>query len=130
MGLEVVERPLQGRRILVVEDEFILAEAMTAVLEQAGASVVGPIGWVDSALELVQADGNAIDAAIIDVDLHGEKSYAIVDALATRKVPMVLATGYGHEAIDSRYHMYPRCQKPVNMRALFSVLAGAMNGGA
>jgi DNA-binding NtrC family response regulator len=124
--MEDDKRSLHGCRILVVEDDFLVAEALSALLEQAGASVVGPVGWVDSALALVATD--AIDAAIVDVDLHGEKSYPIVDALATRRVPMVLATGYGNDAIDSRYHSYPRCQKPVNIRSLFSILAVALNG--
>ncbi|WP_114808977.1 response regulator [Paraburkholderia kururiensis] len=120
---EQLDQPLKGRRVLVVEDEYLVAEALSAVLEQAGASVLGPIGWAEEALSFVQSDGDSIDSAVVDVNLHGETSYQTVDALATRNVPFVLVTGYEHDAIADGYRGYPRCQKPFNVNALLKALA-------
>lgn len=113
---------LQGRRILVVEDDFLVAQALSAVLEDAGAVVVGPIGWVDDALAFIERNENSFNGAVVDVDLHGEKSYPIADALARINVGFVLATGYGADAIDSQYRDYLRCEKPFNGDALIQAL--------
>ena len=65
---------LQGRRILVVEDDYLVAQSLCALLEEAGATIVGPFGWADEALKFVEAHRDAFDSAVLDVDLHGEKS--------------------------------------------------------
>jgi DNA-binding LytR/AlgR family response regulator len=114
---------LDGRRILVVEDDFLVAHALCALLEAAGATVAGPIGWADEALALVNDSTNVFDSAVLDIDLHGEKSYVIADALAKRNVRFVFATGYGADALDSDYLDYPRCEKPFDARTLFKALA-------
>ncbi|CAM2195921.1 CheY-like chemotaxis protein [Paraburkholderia kururiensis] len=120
---EQPDQPLKGRRVLVVEDEYLVAEALSAVLEQAGARVLGPIGWAEEALSFVKTNSESIDSAVVDVNLHGETSYETVDTLATRNVPFVLVTGYEHDAIADEYRDYPRCQKPFNVAALLKVLA-------
>jgi CheY-like chemotaxis protein len=65
---------LEGRRILVVEDDFLVAQGLCGMLEEAGATIVGPFGWADEALKFVETHLNAFDSAVLDVDLHGEKS--------------------------------------------------------
>jgi CheY-like chemotaxis protein len=118
-------KPLRGCKILVVEDDYLVALAVAGLLEEAGASVVGPVGWADEALSLVEDGSEPVDVAILDVDLHGEKSYAIADALARRNIRFVFATGFGEASIDRRYHDRPRCQKPFDERVLLRELRKA-----
>jgi len=113
---------LTGQRITVVEDDYLVALALSTVLEGAGASVVGPISGAREAVTLVEEGNEHIDAAILDVDLNGEPSYPVADALASRHIRFVFATGYGIDAVDARYRHYPRCQKPFDHHALFKAL--------
>ncbi len=85
--------PLSGKRILVLEDEFILALDAAASLEGCGAIVVGPAYSVDKALALVEAE--RLDAAMLDVNIKGGTSLAVAVALQERGVPILFATGYG-----------------------------------
>lgn len=114
---------LDGRKILVVEDDYLEAVALSSLLEEVGASVVGPIGWAQEALSLVEQGEQRVDAAILDVDLHGERSYAIADALASRHIGFIFATGYGADTVDRRYRDCPRCQKPIDSRVLLKALS-------
>lgn len=116
---------LQGRRILVVEDDYLVAQSLCALLEEAGATIVGPFGWADEALKFVEAHRDAFDSAVLDVDLHGEKSYPIADWLAGRDVRFVFTTGYGADALDPGYLRYPRCEKPFDVRNLFVALTSS-----
>lgn len=84
---------IDGKRILIVEDEFLVAAAACEMLEEFGAVIVGPAATVGEALALV--DKESIDAALLDINLHGESSAAVVAALEARSVPVVFATGYG-----------------------------------
>jgi DNA-binding response OmpR family regulator len=116
---------LQGHRILVVEDDYLVAQSLCALLEEAGATIVGPFGWADEALKFVEAHRDAFDSAVLDVDLHGEKSYPIADWLAGRDVRFVFTTGYGADALDPGYLRYPRSQKPFDVRNLFVALTSS-----
>jgi CheY-like chemotaxis protein len=113
---------LQGQRIMVVEDDYLVALALSSVLEEAGASVVGPVSRVQEAVTLVEEGREQIDVAILDVDLDGEKSYAVADALVSRHIRFIFATGYGADAVDRQYRQYPRCQKPFDHQVLFKAL--------
>ena len=117
------DQPLRGRRILVVEDDYLVASALASLLEEAGASVVGPVGRADDALCLLEKEQDPVHAAILDVDLHGQQSYSVADALVQRNIRFVFATGYAEEALDRRYQRYPRCQKPLDERTLLRALA-------
>lgn len=112
---------LGGRKILVVEDDYLEALALAEMLQAAGADVIGPVSEIQEALSFVEK-GDDVDAAILDVDLHGQKSYPVAQALAARQIRFVFATGYGEEAIDQAYRAYPRVQKPFDGRALVNVL--------
>jgi CheY-like chemotaxis protein len=116
---------LQGRRILVVEDEYLIAEVLTQMLEDAGATVLGPIGWRDEALAFIRGDGSAFDVAVLDVNLHGQSSYPIADALIERGIDFVFTTGYGTDALNEAYRGYPRCTKPFDQQGLFAALISA-----
>jgi DNA-binding response OmpR family regulator len=114
--------PLQGKRILVIEDEYLVAQVVIDYLEDAGAEVVGPFGRIDDALAFIDNHHFTLDAAVLDVNLHGQKSYPIADALAANNVMFVFATGYGGETLDSRYLHFRRCEKPFNQQALIAAL--------
>lgn len=114
---------LQGCRILVVEDDFMVAQVLCDLLEDAGATVIGPIGWATEALAFVEDHSDGIDRAILDVNLHGETSYAIARALQTRNVRFAFATGYGAESLDEGFRGFPRCLKPFQQRDLLAVLS-------
>jgi DNA-binding LytR/AlgR family response regulator len=124
MGLQAAS--LQGRRILVVEDDYLVALALIGILEQAGAWVLGPIGTLDEAIVVVENDGKSFDVAILDIDLHGRKSYPVADALAARAVKVVFTTGYDASVIEGKYRQYPRCEKPCNADALVAAVAVAV----
>ncbi len=113
---------LAGRRVLVVEDDYIIATDVLDMLVSAGAVPVGPIGWEDEALALVTGAAVPLDLAILDIDLHGTLSYRIADALTARGIPLVFATGFNSEAVAQPYRGYPRLEKPVSQRALLATL--------
>nr|WP_256464295.1 response regulator [Bradyrhizobium sp. 21] len=113
---------MRGRRILVIEDDYLLAQVLIDFLEEAGAEIVGPIGWVEEALAAIDNGEINVDAAVLDVNLHGAKSYPIADALAERSVPFVFATGYGSDALDASYLDHPRCEKPFDQSMLVALL--------
>jgi CheY-like chemotaxis protein len=115
-------RMLEGRRILVVEDEFLVAEYISEILRSAGAEVLGPIGTVDDALDYVADGSTTIDAAVLDVNLHGRASYAIADALADRGIRIVLTTGYDGASLEAAYRGHPRCEKPFREETLLAAL--------
>ena len=83
---------LDGLRVLVVEDNFMLAELTRDLLEDAGCQVVGPVGRLEEGL--AHARTEPIDGAILDINLHGELSFAIAEVLARRGVPFLFVTGY------------------------------------
>jgi len=117
---------LRDRHILVVEDEFFVAEEMARELEEAGATIVGPVGTVDDALDCV-ASGVRIDAAILDINLRGDLSYPVAEALRQKQVPFLFATGYDAWSLDPGFRDVTRCEKPIDpsqvARALFPVPA-------
>jgi two-component SAPR family response regulator len=120
----VTAAALRGCRVLLVEDDFLVAETMRDVLEGLGMEVVGPIGWVEEALLFIEANPGAFDAAVIDINLHGAQSYPIAEVLCARHVHFVFTTGYSSSAISERFRAYPRCEKPVSRRALAVALEG------
>ena len=118
--------PLKGRRILVIEDEYFVAEVLSEILGDAGAVIAGPIGWADDALAFVEHHGSTLDGAILDVNLHGRASYPIADALAERGVRFVFITGYDETALESAYRHHPRCEKPLQADAILAALSAAL----
>jgi CheY-like chemotaxis protein len=114
---------LVGRRILVIEDDYLVAQILTALLEDAGAVVLGPIGWRDEALSFIERDSSTFDSALLDINLHGQTSYPIADALTALGIRFAFTTGYDMSAIDEAYRDYPRCAKPFQEDKLLAALA-------
>ena len=119
---------LSGRRILVVEDEMLVAWTLEDMLAELGCAVVGPAVRVNQALAMIGAE--TIDAAVLDVNLNGEKSYPVADALAARGVPFVICTGYNKNNIKNGYRGFPMLQKPFECSKLGDALAKLLNLGS
>jgi len=107
---------LHGCRVLIIEDEYLLASELEEVLRASRAEIIGPIHDLDSAFEQVAAGG--FDVAIIDINLHGQQSYEIADELKRIGVPFLFATGYGEDVIPARLRDVVRFEKPYNMSKL------------
>jgi CheY-like chemotaxis protein len=120
---------LSGRRVLVIEDEMLVAMEFESLLERQGCAVVGPASTVDRALALL--DHDQPDAALLDLNLNGEPATAVAVALRTRGVPFVLVTGYGEaQSSEPELQDAPRVDKPVNHHALVRALARVMDAGS
>jgi CheY-like chemotaxis protein len=114
---------LHGRRLLVVEDDYMIAVELVRALEELGVQVVGPAGSVEQALALLGQEEDRLDGAVLDINLHGERVYPVADALAARGLPYIFATGYDATAIPEPYSQVPRCEKPVDKAQLARLLA-------
>jgi DNA-binding NtrC family response regulator len=115
-------RNLEGRRILVAEDEYLIADDLSQALQRAGVEVIGPFGSVAAALDAVERDV-PMDAAVLDVNLAGERVFPVADRLASRGIPFVFTTGYEDLASASTYRDVPKLEKPIGLRELLSAIA-------
>jgi CheY-like chemotaxis protein len=113
--------PLLGRRVLIVEDDYFLAQSMQSAFAKLGAEVIGPVPTVDAALDLID-ESQTLDAAVLDLNLRGRMAYPIADALRSRGIPFVFATGYDVFDIDAGYTEVQRCEKPVNPQNVADML--------
>jgi CheY-like chemotaxis protein len=110
-----------GNKILVVEDEPLVAMNLSESLAELGFSVVGPYSTLAKAT--AAALEMEVDAALLDVNLSSESVYPVADILASKNVPFAFITGYGTEVLTSKYTNAPVLQKPVDQRALQNLLA-------
>jgi CheY-like chemotaxis protein len=108
-----------GRRILVVEDEALVAMMLEDMLAELGCEVVGPAMRLEEGLALARMNG--LDAAVLDINLAGERSYPIADLLDARGVPITFVTGYGHSGRPGKADRV--LQKPYREPQLRAVLA-------
>jgi CheY-like chemotaxis protein len=109
---------------LLVEDDGLVGLDMKMMLERAGYEVLGPVATVGAALAVILSTN--LDAALLDVNLSGEKSYALADALATRSIPFVITTGYAIEDLPERYGQHLVLTKPFTSRDLLRCLKQVM----
>ena len=115
-----------GKRILVVEDEMIVAMLIEDILMDNGATVVGPAARVNKALDLLGSE--AIDAALLDVNLAGENTMPVAEELRRRGIPFAFATGYGIAGVPEGFTGQPLLQKPFQEHDLNQVLAQVLGG--
>jgi CheY-like chemotaxis protein len=120
------KRELSDRNVLVVEDEMMIAMLIEDMLDEFGCKLVGPATNVPRALELIGKE--PIELAVLDLNLDGQDTYAIADALQERNVPFIFATGYGSTGLRKEYGNRPILQKPFQMRDLEIALAQALAG--
>jgi len=112
---------LSGRRVLVVEDEIMVLMNIEGALADMGCAAVSVAATVDDALALLEA--GCFDVGILDVNLGGQESYPVADALALRSIPFVFSSGYGEHGIESRFAARPVLRKPYSDQQLAAVLA-------
>lgn len=103
---------LVGRRVLIVEDEYFIADEMRRAFEDEGAEVLGPVGRVDEALALL-GGAASLDGAVLDVYLDNEMVFPLADALLQKGIPFVFTTGYDQAALPEQYSVVDRLEKPV-----------------
>jgi PAS domain S-box-containing protein len=117
--------PPSGRRILLVEDEALVAMMIQECLIESGHSVIGPISRAADALRA--AEETDYDAAILDINLGDCMAYPVADIVAARGVPFVFVTGYEADTIDDRFKHVPILQKPIERQMLQGLFVSAPN---
>jgi CheY-like chemotaxis protein len=108
-------------RVLVVEDEYLLADDLRREIEAAGAEVLGPAASVGAALRLLDGPDRA-DAAVLDVNLGGDSVYPVARALRRLGVPFVFLTGFDPWALPRDFADAPHYEKPVDARQVLRAL--------
>jgi DNA-binding response OmpR family regulator len=112
---------LQGRRVLVIEDEYFIADDLKTALQAAGAEVLGPAATRQDAIALLQK--SRPDIAVLDINLRGDTSFAIADELKSLRVPFLFATGYDANSIPARFADRTLFQKPFDPDRLAAAIA-------
>lgn len=102
--------PLSGKRILIVEDEAVIAFAIEDMLSDLGCHVIGPAFDLAEALRL--ATEEALDAGVLDVNLNDQRSYDVAAELHRRNIPFLFATGYGEDSVGWDRSEVPVLAKP------------------
>jgi DNA-binding response OmpR family regulator len=125
--MSVPLQTLVGKRVLIVEDEALVAFLLEASLEEFGCIPVGPCFSVAKALEAVGTE--TFDLAVLDVNLNGEKVYPVAYALAERHIPFLFVSGYGIDAIPPGRSGWKVCVKPFKIPELAAMLLTVMLEG-
>lgn len=115
------DRALEGRRILLIEDEYLIATDLVTALENAGAVVFGPVSDLERAMEIV-GGRFLLDGAVLDVNLHGEMVYPAAKVLSGYSVPILSVTGYECRSLPEPFTSNPCLAKPFNERDLIDAL--------
>jgi len=123
-----VGQGLAGRRVLIVEDESMVTMLLQDTLADIGCEIAGvAFRYADA---LAKARSLSFDVAILDVNLNGEHTFPIADALAERALPFVFSTGYGPASLPASLQSAPILQKPFQQRDLERALRAALGIGA
>ena len=120
-----MSQAFSGRRVLIVEDESLVAMLLETILEDMGCTPVGPAATVDEALRMA-SDGEPVDAALLDVNVAGRQVFPVAEALRDRGVPFVFSTGYGEGGLPDEWRGQPTLQKPFTEVAVRDALMTAM----
>lgn len=116
---------LSGRRVLIVEDESLVAMLLETILEDMGCTPVGPAANIDEGLKLA-TDGERLDAALLDVNVAGRQVFPVAEALKERGIPFVFSTGYGEGGLPDEWRGQRTIQKPFTEAAVRDALMAAM----
>jgi CheY-like chemotaxis protein len=119
-GADGAPDALEGLRILLVEDEMMIAMLLKGALNDLGCVVIGPAGRLPEAIRLAEAE--AIDGALLDLNIDGDEVYAAAGKLAERGIPFAFITGYRANHLKEPYIDRPILQKPFTAPQLEKVL--------
>jgi DNA-binding response OmpR family regulator len=111
-------------RVLVVEDETMIAMLVEDMVQDFGCEAVGPAARMDEALNL--AHSADLDAAILDINVGGAAIFPVADVLRARGIPLIFSTGYGVDRLPPRFLDCPTLRKPFTYEALREVLLNAL----
>lgn len=111
---------LAGRRVLVVEDEMLVSLLIEDMLAEEQCTIVGPYSQIADALEAARTE--ALDLAILDVNIAGTEVYPVAEILAARHVPFLFLSGYGRDAIPDDHPEWRVCSKPFRLQELVDML--------
>jgi CheY-like chemotaxis protein len=112
---------LTGRKVLVVEDEAMIAGLIETTLGEAGCLIVGPFATLEQAFETLERE--RLDAALLDIRLNGRDVYAVADALNTRGIPFIFISGFTQKQMPPGYRKCPYIAKPFTPDAILALLA-------
>jgi DNA-binding NtrC family response regulator len=113
-------RRIHGAKVLVVEDEYFLADDLANALRSADAEPIGPVATLNRAKRCLARGG--IDAAIIDMNLRGEIAGELADRIAKDRIPCIIVSGYSADAHSARIAALPWLEKPVDARLVIEAL--------
>ena len=116
---------LEGRRVLVIEDESLVAMLLETILADLGCEVIGPESNVDDGLQAASSTPN-LDAALLDVNVAGREVFPVAEALLARDVPVVFSTGYGESGLPEQWRGRPTIQKPFTESTIRDALLRAI----
>ncbi|MBX3596093.1 MAG: response regulator [Rhizobiaceae bacterium] len=122
MGVDLVQGLLREKFVLVMEDEYFIADDIARALTEAGAQVVGPFGHVHQGLDRLKVEPN-INLAVLDINLNGTKVFDLAAQLQELGVPFIFATGYGFGHLPEQFAKVPRWEKPFDVSSLANALA-------
>src|ERR1700754_4161108 len=120
---ESLGSPSAGKRILIVEDELMIRMLLQDMLDELGYVVPAEVGRLDEALDA--ANNTEFDLAILDLNLNGQTSLPVAEALVARGTPFVFATGYGELGLPEGFRDRPTLNKPIHMDGLSQTPATA-----
>lgn len=109
-----------GKRLLIVEDEFVIALDLQHLLEAAGHEVVGLAANIPDALAMIES--MTIDGAVLDINLRGERVTEVADLLARKEIPFVFVSGYGSAGRPPGHERIPVLAKPYSESELLSMI--------
>lgn len=115
-----------NQRVLIVEDDPLIATMMEDIMEDMGLTVIGPAGKLEEALALAANAG--IDIALIDIHIQGGEAYPVAEALAERGIPFAFSTGSDTESLPEKYRSTPTLLKPFLQEEVQQVLAELLFG--
>ena len=115
---------LARRKVLILEDEPIIGFALEDMLLDLGCSAVAVASRLDQAREFIEA--GEVDAAILDVNIHGQRSYSIADLLAERRLPYIFASGYGDNEHPRSHRYVPTVTKPYSSHDIEAALQSVL----
>ena len=119
---------LNGKRVIVVEDDYLLASDLCSEFRALGATVLGPAPTPFYALQLIgNNERRRLDGAVLDVSLHGTSVYDVADVLHRRGIPFVFATGRDTASIPKRFEEAPVLTKPYDRSAVVQAVVEAMH---
>ena len=113
---------IENKHVLALEDEPVVAFLLEDMLRDAGAAEVTLASRVAEAVAVVARGG--IDFAVLDVNVHGERSYPVADQLLARHIPFIFASGYGDQEHPQQYKGVPTLTKPFSLAGLLGALDG------